>query len=95
MKLYKANTVLPFGAHEGKTIKEVVKLGCALTNVNGTKLKIVTVATTRYLDWCVKNIDDFYIDMNTITELREIDPLFFTDKDTLNVLMEKTRKIIR
>jgi len=94
MKFYRADTKLNFGTFKGKTLKYIAANQTEPHTINGTTYNVVTSAFG-YIEWCVANIDDFFIEMDTILELRKIDPIFFTIHTSLEALVLKYEKALK
>jgi hypothetical protein len=77
IKEYRMDTVFTFGKYKGKTLREVVKefnleIGPPFLGSHLNKPNIPTSSfINTYIDWCIKNLDSFYISKETLEELEK------------------------
>lgn len=91
MKLYNLNTVIDFGRFKGKTIKNLTEKKNSALIING-KSFIFPDTTTRYIDWCVINVDSFYMDNETVELMEQLKPSMKLSEEAKMALAHK-RKI--
>lgn len=94
---YELDSIFSFGKYKGMSLKEIVKLtGEIIPKETNKEIKeFYKGMKTRfnngnsYIEWCINNIREFYIDFFTIKELKEINPKFNLSQESKKSLKRK------
>lgn len=60
----------------------------------GKTLKEIVETAPSYINWCIMNLNHFYIDEPTIQNLKELNSVFSLSQDNLNKLASKYSEMI-
>jgi hypothetical protein len=99
---YELDSIFSFGKYKGMSLKEVAKLTGEFIPKEKNKeieefykgMKTRFNSGNSYIEWCINNIREFYIDIFTIKELKEINPEFNLSQDSKQSLKRKYEIIV-
>lgn len=73
------------------TVNSVMRFG----RFNGKTISEVVSIQADYIEWCIVNLDHFYISEETVNDLVEINIEFTISDEMRDILDEKSKKVYR
>lgn len=73
------------------TVNSIIKFG----RFKGKTLSEIVSIQADYIEWCIVNLDHFYISEETVNDLVEINIEFTISDEMRDILDEKSKKVYR